>query len=234
MRYRRDDKNEWNTHCLDMFIRILPVVRLIQSRRYTRSGETRISLLIRLSTQTSFSSQNPSVPNRSFLYRNIVSHLTIVLYHFTPFMFFTKRLMLRGIDPEVDNAIWLQWTNAVDSINAITTQGPLPWSRERSKQLLETRTKDKDALPWFIICERPTVENEPGTVLGPDDDYYRTADGHARYPAIGMLTMDKVGGATDVNRIVSFGILFDQGHQGKHFRCPRMGRSCPTVQVLKQ
>ena len=24
-------------------------------------------------------------------------------------MFFTERLMLRGLDPEVDNNIWLQW-----------------------------------------------------------------------------------------------------------------------------
>jgi hypothetical protein len=148
-------------------------------------------------------------------------------------MFFTKRLMLRGIDPEVDNAIWLQWTNAVDTINAITTQGPLPWSRERSKQVLETRTRDKDSLPWFIICERPTVENEPTSVLGPNDDYYRTVDGHARYPAIGMLTMDKAGGATDVNRIISFGILFERAHQGIHLRPQRKTRYRRIVQPLK-
>jgi RimJ/RimL family protein N-acetyltransferase len=129
-------------------------------------------------------------------------------------MFFTDRLMLRCIDPEADNAIWLQWTNDVDSMNAISLQGTQPWSREKSKQVLETRTKDKDALPWFMICERPTVENEPASVLGPNDDYFRTADGKARYPAIGMLTMDRTGPAQDVNRTVGFGILFNKKHQG--------------------
>jgi hypothetical protein len=133
-------------------------------------------------------------------------------------MFFTKRLMLRGLDPEVDNTIWLQWTNTVDSMHALAVQGPQPWSRERSKHVLETRAKDKDALPWFIVCERPTIEDEPPTVLGPNDDCYRTINGNARYPAIGILTIDKVGKATDVNRVVSVGILLVQGHQGNYLR----------------
>ena len=151
-------------------------------------------------------------------------------------MFFTERLMLRGIDPEVDNAIFLQWTNNVDSVNSITTSGPHPWSRERAKQLVEGRTKNADSLPWFIICERPTPENEPASVLSPNDDYFRTADGHARYPAIGMLTMTKIGGATDVSRTVAFGILFDESHQGNYLRFLRQEsivELCRTVQLLK-
>jgi hypothetical protein len=131
-------------------------------------------------------------------------------------MFFTERLMLRAIDPEVDNATWLQWTNNVQSINAVTNIGPHPWSREKSKALLENRAKKEDALPWFIICERPAPGNEPASVLGPNDDYFKTADGKARYPAIGMLTLSKMGGAIDVNRTVSFGIMFDQAHQGSY------------------
>jgi hypothetical protein len=130
-------------------------------------------------------------------------------------MFFTERLMLRAVDPEVDNATWLQWTNNVQSINAVTNIGPHPWSREKSKALLENRAKKEDALPWFIICERPAVENEPASILGQGDDYFKTADGKARYPAIGLLTMEKMGGAIDVNRIVAFGIMFDKEHQGK-------------------
>ncbi|KAG9694517.1 acyl-CoA N-acyltransferase, partial [Aureobasidium melanogenum] len=130
-------------------------------------------------------------------------------------MFFTERLMLRGLDPEVDNAIWLQWTNTVESLNALSIQGPQPWTRERSKQFLETRVKDVDALPWFIICEKPALEDECSVVLGPNDDCFRTTDGKARYPAIGILALDKVGKAANVNRIVSFGILFTKDYQGR-------------------
>lgn len=168
---------------------------------------------------------------------DIDSYPTDCTYHLIHSMFFTDRLMLRGIDPEVDNAIFLQWTNNVEAVNSITTSGPHPWSRERAKQLVEGRTKNADALPWFIICERPTPENEPTSVLGPNDDYYRTADSQARYPAIGMLTMTKIGGATDVSRTVAFGILFDQSHQGNHLRSSHyqsIAESCRTVQPLNQ
>lgn len=129
-------------------------------------------------------------------------------------MFFTERLMLRGLDPEVDNNIWLQWTNAVPSMMALAVQGPQPWSRERSKQVLESRAKDTDALPWFTICEKPATEGELPSALGPNDDYFRTADGNARYPAIGFLNIDKAGGNANVNRTVSFGILLAERHQG--------------------
>lgn len=132
-------------------------------------------------------------------------------------MFFTERLMLRGLDPEVDNAIWLQWTNAVESLNALSIQGPQPWSRERSKQSLETRVKDNDALPWFIICKKPAFEDNCSLALGPNDDYFRTADGKARFPAIGILSLDKAGKAANINRIVSFGILFSKEHQGSYY-----------------
>ena len=131
-------------------------------------------------------------------------------------MFFTERLMLRSLDPEVDNTIWLQWTNTVESLNALSIQGPQPWTRERSKQFLETRAKDMDALPWFIICEKPDLGNKGDLALGPNDDYFRTADGNARYPAIGMLAIDKTGRAGAVNRILSFGILLTKDHQGTY------------------
>ncbi|KAG9944512.1 acyl-CoA N-acyltransferase, partial [Aureobasidium melanogenum] len=130
-------------------------------------------------------------------------------------MFFTERLMLRGLDPEVDNTIWLQWTNTVESLNALSIQGPQPWSRERSKQFLETRMKDTDALPWFIICEKPALEDDGSLALGSNDDYFRNADGNARYPAIGILALDKVGKAPAINRVVSFGILFSKEYQGR-------------------
>jgi hypothetical protein len=130
-------------------------------------------------------------------------------------MFFTERLMLRALDPEVDNAIWLQWTNALPYMNALTVLGPQPWSREKSKQVLEGRAKDKDALPWLMICEKPADEGGLPSALGPNDDYFRTADGKARYPAIGMINLDKVGGAADATRTVTFGIMLDEKHQGK-------------------
>ncbi|KAG9552072.1 acyl-CoA N-acyltransferase, partial [Aureobasidium melanogenum] len=130
-------------------------------------------------------------------------------------MFFTERLMLRGLDPDVDNAIWLQWTNTVESLHALSVQGPQPWTRERSKQFLETRVKDMDALPWFIICEKPALEDDCSLALGPNGDCFRTSDGNARYPAIGILAIDKVGKAAGVNRIVSFGILLTKDHQGR-------------------
>lgn len=147
-------------------------------------------------------------------------------------MFFTERLMLRGLDLEVDNTIWLQWTNTVESLNAISIQGPQPWTRERSKQSLETRAKDVDALPWFIICEKPASENECPAALGPNDDYFRTADGNARYPAIGMLAIDKVGKGTAVNRVVSFGILLTKDHQGTYFLDTNTRYYC-IVRLLK-
>ncbi|KAG9670365.1 acyl-CoA N-acyltransferase, partial [Aureobasidium melanogenum] len=130
-------------------------------------------------------------------------------------MFFTERLMLRGLDPDVDNAIWLQWTNTVESLHALSVQGPQPWTRERSKQFLETRVKDMDALPWFIVCEKPALEDDCSLALGPNDDCFRTSDGNARYPAIGILAIDKVGKAAGVNRIVSFGILLSKDYQGR-------------------
>ena len=147
-------------------------------------------------------------------------------------MFFTERLMLRGLDPEVDNNIWLQWTNSVPSMIVLAMQGPQPWSRERSKQVLESRAKYTDALPWLMICEKPATEGELPSALGPNDDYFRTADGKARYPSIGFLNIDKAGGAADVNRTVSFGVLLDERHQGSHPRLVRREASFATNVVF--
>ena len=130
-------------------------------------------------------------------------------------MFFTDRLMLRCLDPEVDSKLWIQWTNDLPLMTALSTQGPQPWSREMSMKYLEDRVKDKDALPWFMICEKPSSNSELPSALGPHDDYFRTEDGKARYPAIGFIHIDKLGGPTDVNGIVYMGILLDAAHQGK-------------------
>jgi ribosomal protein S18 acetylase RimI-like enzyme len=74
-----------------------------------------------------------------------------------------------------------------------------------------------DALPWFIICEKPALEDDCSLALGPNDDCFRTSDGNARYPAIGILAIDKVGKAAGVNRVVSFGILLTKDHQGTYY-----------------
>jgi len=134
-------------------------------------------------------------------------------------MFFTDRLMLRCLDLEVDSNTWVQWTNDLALMTALSAQGPQPLSRERSLKQLEDRVKDKDALPWFMICEKPADSELPST-LGTNDDYFRTADGKARYPAIGFIHIDKIGGPTDVNGIVYLGILLDAGHQGKQIISP--------------
>ncbi|KAH8194469.1 hypothetical protein TruAng_011367 [Truncatella angustata] len=123
--------------------------------------------------------------------------------------------MLRGLDPEVDNNIWLQWTNPVPSMTALAVQGSQSWSRERSKHVREIRAKDKDALPWLMIYEKPAAEGELPSALVPNDDYFRTANGKARYPAIDFLNIDKVGGAVDTSRTVSFEILLDEKRQGE-------------------
>lgn len=122
-------------------------------------------------------------------------------------MFTTERLLLRIFDPEVDGNIWVQWQNS-------ELTGPQPWSREKAMQTLENRAKDKNALPWFMICEKPANESELPSALGLNDDYFRTADGKSRYPAVGIINLEKLGGAADTSRTVAFGITLDPRHQG--------------------
>ncbi|KAH7305251.1 acyl-CoA N-acyltransferase [Stachybotrys elegans] len=143
-------------------------------------------------------------------------------------MFFTERLMFRCLDPEVDGHLWLQWTNDLPLVNALSAQGAQPWSRERSKKYLEDRVKDKDALPWFMVCEKP-ADSELPSALGPNDDYFRTADGKARYPAIGCLHIDKMGGVTDVNGIVYMGILLDAAHQDRGYGTEALRWVCDYI-----
>lgn len=130
-------------------------------------------------------------------------------------MFFTQRLMIRNIDPEVDLKTWLQWTNDEPIITNITLQGPQPWSRERTKKFLESRASDADALPCFMISKKPQNDDELPAALGQDDDLFRTADGKSRYPAIGNLNLRKASKDEGVNGTVVFGVLLDKRHQGQ-------------------
>ena len=126
-------------------------------------------------------------------------------------MFYTKRLMLRNIDPEADSKVVLQWLNSVDFVHALTLDAPLPSSRDKAKKFIEKMADKEDKLPLFIICERPEDGDEPAT-QEVDDDYF-VKDGKSRYPCIGMLHVGFDPGYSSFNRVAAFGIFLDKGHR---------------------
>ncbi len=121
-------------------------------------------------------------------------------------MFFTKRLMLRAIEPEVDSKVLTQWMNDIEYLEAIHPTPPKTMTKDGVKHFLESLSKQD--IPMMVVCERPKDEDHPST-LEPHDDYY-VKDGTARYPWIGLFN---IGEARPAPRAVRFGIAMDRAHQ---------------------
>lgn len=71
---------------------------------------------------------------------------------------------------------------------------------------------NKDGLPCFAVCLKPT---ESERRLHSNEDYFLTGEGEARYPMIGTLTIYARPRFSIVNRIVRFGVAFDEEYQGQ-------------------
>jgi len=125
-------------------------------------------------------------------------------------MFYTNRLMLRGLDVEADMNTVLQWMNDVDFLRALSSDAQRPTSREAAKSFIQARATNENGLPCFAICERPRT----GTVdqLDASHDLF-VQDHKPLHHMIGMLNIRR-SGFSSTNRVTGLGIAFDKDHQG--------------------
>jgi hypothetical protein len=122
-------------------------------------------------------------------------------------MFYTKRLMLRSIEPEADLNMWTQWLNDVDYVRAIYLDPPTPSSKTNAKKALESFVADQSTRQFFVICKRPSAEDQPKN-LEPGADLF-LKDGSPRYPGVGILSLGRVN-----TRVARLGIALSRDYQG--------------------
>lgn len=127
-------------------------------------------------------------------------------------MFYTDRLMIRGLDSEADAKVLLHWLNNVPMLRAIRADAPMPGSRDKVKTFLEELNKDN--MPTFAICGKPPPNEHPN-FIGPSEDIF-WKDSRPRYPCIGILNIRGArGNYSATNRVAALGIAFSEEHQSE-------------------
>ncbi|CAF9910252.1 MAG: hypothetical protein GOMPHAMPRED_007019 [Gomphillus americanus] len=134
-------------------------------------------------------------------------------------MFYTKRLMLRNLDPRCDTSTWQHWLNTVSTARVFRTEGLRPTSTEDVSATVTKVAKGGDILPCLAICLLPSDEQTHPDKLLPSDDLFVKTDGSARYPMIGCLNLR--GSPTPTvnvtNRTASLGIFLMEAYTGKGY-----------------